>query len=189
MLFFSNKLRSIPWIYHFVRRNLMAYRRWRFGLKHVHQTFYMASSARVSRDLVAREYSFINMDCLIGPNVELGRYVMIAPRVSIVGGDHVYTNAGVPIIFSGRPELQQTIIEDDAWIGYGAIIIAGIRIGRGAIIGAGSVVIKSVPAYEIHAGVPARKIGERFSLEADRHRHDAMLDAPVVVGQYCPPLE
>jgi acetyltransferase-like isoleucine patch superfamily enzyme len=95
----------------------------------------------------------------------------------------------VPVIFSGRPVPKHTVIEDDAWIGFGAIIMAGVRIGRGAIIGAGSVVTKSVPPYEIHAGVPAHKIGERFSVETDRLRHDGMLDAPVVVGQYCPPLE
>jgi acetyltransferase-like isoleucine patch superfamily enzyme len=167
----------------------MAYRRWRFGLKHVHPTFYMASSARVSRDLEAHEYSFINMDCVIGPKVELGRYVMLAPRVSIVGGDHIYTKAGVPIIFSGRPELPRTIIEADAWIGYGAIIVAGVRIGHGAIVGAGAVVTKDVPASEIHAGVPAKKIGERFFNEGDRRKHDRMLSGSATTGTFCPPME
>ncbi|MGC3973859.1 MAG: DapH/DapD/GlmU-related protein [Nitrospira sp.] len=77
------------------------------------------------------------------------------------------------------------MIEDDAWIGFGAVIMAGVQIGRGAIIGAGSVVTKSVPAYEIHAGVPAKKIGERFTDREDRLRHDAILDGPAIGGQYC----
>ena len=187
MLLLGNKLRSIPWTYHFVRRNLMAYRRWRFGLKHVHSTFYMARGCLVTSDLMAHEYSFLNIGCILGPKVELGRYVMLGPYVSIVGNDHVTSKPGVPVIFSGRPVPKPTVIEDDAWIGFGAIIMAGVRIGRGAIIGAGSVVTKSVPPYEIHAGVPAHKIGERFAVETDRLRHDAMLDGPVINGQFCSP--
>ena len=188
MIAFGNKLRSIPWIYQFVRQSLMAYRRWRFGLKHVHPTFYMAGGCCVTSDLVAREHSFINIGCILGPRVSLGRYTMLAPRVALVGDDHLVSTPGVPIIFSGRPCIKETIIEDDAWIGYGAIIIAGVRIGRGAIVGAGSVVTKNIPSYEIHAGVPARKIGERFPEEDDRRRHDAMLDGTIVDGQHCPPI-
>jgi len=161
----------------------MAWRRLRFGLKHVHPTFYMADGAFANPDLVAKEYSFINVGCQVGAGVELGRYVMLAPHVGIVGSDHRYDVAGEPIIFAGRPPLVKTVIEDDAWIGYGAIIMQGVTIGRGAIIAAGAVVTKSVPAYEIHAGVPAKKIGERFADPADRARHDAMLDGPVVHGR------
>ena len=175
-------------MYYTARQLLMVYRRWHFGLKHVHQTFYMASSASVSGDLVAHEYSFINMDCVIGPKVELGRYCMLAPHVSIIGGDHVFSKPGVPIIFSGRPELPRTIIGDDVWIGYGAIIMAGIRIGPGAIVGAGAVVTKDIPAYEIHAGIPAKKIGTRFQSEEDRLKHDQMLLGPLTTGIFCPPM-
>lgn len=188
MLAIGNKLRSIPWIYQFARHSLMAYRRWRFGLMHVHPTFYMAGGCLVTSDLVAQEHSFLNIGCILGPKVRLGRYAMLAPRVALVGDDHSISTPGVPIIFSGRPTIKETVIEDDAWIGYGVIIIAGVRIGRGAIVGAGSVVTKNVPPYEIHAGVPAKKIGERFSDEADRLRHDSMLNGPMVVGQHCPPL-
>lgn len=184
----SIKLRSIPWIYHFGRRCLMAYRRWRFGLKHVHPTFYMAGGCFVTNDLIAQEHSFLNIGCMLGPKLRIGRYAMLAPRVVLVGNDHSVNKPGVPIIFSGRPAIKETVIEDDAWIGYGVIIIAGVRIGRGAIVGAGSVVTKDVPPYEVHAGVPARKIGDRFTDEADRQRHDIMLDGPVVVGPYCPPI-
>jgi carbonic anhydrase/acetyltransferase-like protein (isoleucine patch superfamily) len=56
--------------------------------------------------------------------------------------------------------------------------MSGVRIGRGAIVGAGAVVTKDVPPYEIYAGVPARKIGERFSDPADREIHDRMLESP-----------
>ena len=165
----------------------MAGRRRLRGMQHVHPTFYMAGSARVAADLVAHEYSFINIRCIVGPRVTLGRYVMLAPEVVIVGGDHRIDVPGTPILFSGRPPLPETHLGDDAWIGFRAIIMAGVRIGRGAIVAAGAVVTKDVPAYEIHAGVPARKIGERFK-EFERVRHDAMLQGRVVSGEYPAPL-
>lgn len=161
----------------------MAYRRWRSGLRHVHPTFYMAASASVTPDLVAEEYSFINIEALIGPKVTLGRYVMIGPRVSIVGGDHVFNKVAVPMIFSGRPSLQSTRIEDDAWIGFGAVIMAGVTVGRGAIVAASSVVTKDVLPYSIVGGVPAKVIGWRFDREEDRLEHDRMLRGDLVVGQ------
>lgn len=148
----------------------------------------MAGSARVSPDLIAHEYSFVNIDCLVGPRVTLGRYAMLAPEVVVIGGDHRFDIAGTPILFSGRPELAKTVIGADAWIGFRAIVMAGVSIGRGAIVAAGAVVTKDVPAYEIHAGVPARKIGERFESAADRTRHDAMLNGDTVSGAYAPPL-
>ena len=85
--------------------------------------------------------------------------------------------------------MRRTAIEADVWVGHSAIIIAGVHIGRGAIIGAGAVVTKDVPPYEIHAGVPARKIGERFSNQADRAIHDAMLTQPPRCGDYAGPMD
>ncbi len=65
-------------------------------------------------------------------------------------------------------------------------ILAGVRIGRGAVVGAGAVVTKDVPAYEVHAGVPARKIGERFPRPADRALHDQIILGPPRPGRYAP---
>lgn len=170
-------------LFYFLRGRMMAWRRLRYGLKRVHPTFYMVSGARAASDLVAKEYSFVNVGCIVGAGVELGRYVMLAPNVAIVGSDHILNAPGTPIIFAGRPALAKTIIEDDAWIGFGAIVMSGVTVGRGAIVAAGAVVTKSVPAYEIHAGVPARKIGERFPDPEDRRKHNAMLDGPVFTGR------
>ncbi|MDB5024597.1 MAG: antibiotic acetyltransferase [Mucilaginibacter sp.] len=55
------------------------------------------------------------------------------------------------------------VIEDDVWIGSNAVILSGIKIGRGAVIGAGAIVTKNVDAYTIVAGNPARLIRRRFS--------------------------
>lgn len=172
-----------------VRDIRMWYRRKRYRLRFVHPTFYTNDCRSISRDLLAHEYSFCASGCLIGPKVELGAYVMLGPRVMIVGDDHVFNKAGTPIIFSGRPTKRETVIETDAWIGAGSVVMAGVTIGRGAIIAAGSVVTKEVPPYEIHGGIPAKKIKDRFKSESDRLIHDAMLNQPPTRGEYCPPLE
>jgi acetyltransferase-like isoleucine patch superfamily enzyme len=169
------------------RGALMSLRRWKHGVTRAHKTAYLAAGSQISRDLVAQEFSYVGPGCLIGPKVELGPYVMLGPKVSIVGADHIYDRAGVPIIFSGRPELKPTVIEADAWIGCGAILMAGVRIGRGAIVAAGAVVTRDVPPYEIHGGVPARKLSDRFPDEAARAAHDHMLTQPPVRGEFCPP--
>ncbi|HXJ71426.1 MAG TPA: acetyltransferase, partial [Candidatus Dormibacteraeota bacterium] len=69
------------------------------------------------------------------------------------------------------------------------ILLAGVRIGRGAIVAAGAVVTREVPPYEIHAGVPARKIRDRFATETDRQLHDKMLDEPARRRDFCPALQ
>jgi acetyltransferase-like isoleucine patch superfamily enzyme len=176
-----------PALYFRMRSAVMAMRRCRRRLANVHPTFYMPARTSVARDLKAGPYSFINVDCIVGPRVSIGAYTMLAPRVAIVGNDHVWDRPGVPIIFSGRPDLRETVIGDDVWIGYGAIVKSGVAIGRGAIIAAGAVVVRDVPPYEIHGGVPARKIGERFLNAEQRAIHDQMLQQPASRGDYCPP--
>jgi acetyltransferase-like isoleucine patch superfamily enzyme len=172
-------------LYWTLRAARARYRQWSRGLRHVHPTLYIGARAKIAKDLVAGPYSFINIDCEVGQGVTMGKYVMLAPEVWVVGNDHRFDVPGVPIIFAGRPEMKKTLIEDDVWIGNGAMILAGVRIGRGAVIAARAVVTKDVPAYEIWGGVPARKIGERFTDPADRSRHDAMLANPPQAGQFC----
>jgi acetyltransferase-like isoleucine patch superfamily enzyme len=181
---FKQALRSNRTFYSSFRRLRNRYQNWRYGLENVHPTTYVSPRSNISRDLVAHEYGFISEGCWIGPAVELGRYVMCGPRVAIIGADHRFDRPGVPIIFSGRPQLAPTIVEADAWIGYGAVIMAGVRIWRGAIVAAGAVLTKDVPPYEIWGGVPARKIGERFSTEAQRQNHDLMLKRDPQEGDY-----
>lgn len=169
------------------RSAVMLARRKRYGLANVHRTFLMGGRSRVSRDLTAHEYTYIGPGCLIGPKVTLESYVMLGPRVAVVGGDHLFRTAGVPTIFSGRPHLLPTVFEADSWVGYGAIVLAGVTVGRGAIVAAGAVVTKSVAPYEIVGGVPARSMGSRFPPGSDRERHDQMLRGPLVHGTYAEP--
>ena len=177
-------LRNNQTLYLLWREFIMAIKRARYGLKNVHKTFFMCGKSIISKDFVAHQFSYLGPDCYIGPQVELKAFAAISPRVAILSGDHGFDKPGVPTIFSGRPPIKKTTIEGDAWIGYGSILIGGVTIGRGAIVGAGSVVTKNVPAYEIHAGVPAKKIGMRFSNPEDIKKHDQMLNHPPHQGPF-----
>jgi acetyltransferase-like isoleucine patch superfamily enzyme len=181
---FLEYLRSHRGVRQVLRQIRCGWWRRRYGLRFVHPTFCLSSGCRISRDLVAGAYGFMNRNCTICPRVRLGSYVMFGPDVAITGADHRYDQVGTPIIFSGRPELPETRIEDDAWIGYRAIIMAGVTIGRGAIVAAGAVVTADVAPYAIVAGVPARPIRERFR-EDEILQHDKLFDLPSHGGPYC----
>ena len=157
------------------------------GLRNVHRTFYILKPISISKDLVAGAYGYMGPGCWICPNVTIGNYVMLANECAVLGGDHVWGKPGVPIIFSGRPPLApRTVIEDDVWIGFRCTIMAGVRIGKGAIVAAGSIVTKDVEPYSIAGGVPAKPIGKRFSNPADIEIHNKMLSEPPVIGDYGP---
>lgn len=120
------------------------------------------------------DYCFIGHGGYLAGAIELGNFVMLAGHVAIVGGDHRIDRPTVPMIFSGREPGRRTSIEDDVWIGHGAIVMSGVRIGEGAVVAAGSVVTKDVPPYSVVAGVPARVLRARFAPEA-QERHAATL--------------
>ena len=174
-----NRLRLI------VRRIRSSYVRFTLGLRRVHPSCIFIPPVRIFSDFVAREHAFIGRGCYIGPRVQLGRYVMLAGHVAIVGGDHLFDKPGVPMIFSGRPTLKPTIVEDDVWIGFRSTILVGVRIGRGAIVAAGSVVTKDVEPYTIVGGVPAMKIRTRFESSDEVAIHDRMLAGPLYTGDFC----
>lgn len=115
---------------------------------------------------------------------KIGNGVLIASQVGIVGRyDHDHKEIGSYISEStwlyanadkSAERRNEIIIEDDVWIGFGAVVLSGITIGRGAIIAAGSIVTKDVEPYALVVGNPAKKIGERFSVE-ERIEHERLL--------------
>lgn len=92
--------------------------------------------------------------------ITIGDHVQLGPRVSIVAENHCFEDATRRIDEQGVWH-QGVVIEDDCWIGAGAIILDGVTIGTGSVIGAGAVVTRSIPEYSVSAGCPARVIRSR----------------------------
>ena len=106
------------------------------------------------------DYSGIGMYSYIG-TVKIGCDVMIGEELIAISRNHEFSNTEVPMRLQGFQKDQPIIIEDDVWIGSRVIILPGVTVGKGSIIGAGSVVTKNVLPYTIVAGNPANVIRKR----------------------------
>lgn len=108
------------------------------------------------------KYTGLNDSCIIDGTggVKIGSYVRMAPRVEILTSNHIFTDRNVPIKKQGL-ELKAVVIEDDVWVGIGALLVPGVHIGHGAVIAGHAVVTKNVPPFAIVAGIPAVTIGQR----------------------------
>lgn len=89
--------------------------------------------------------------------VTIGNNVLIAPRVSILASTHNYLDKTRLILEQGITGAN-VFIDDDVWIGTGAVILPGVHIGHGAVIGANAVVTKDVPSFGVAVGIPAKVI-------------------------------
>ena len=106
---------------------------------------------------------FIENDVIIGNNVTIKSGVQIWDGLRIednvfIGPNVTFTNDRYPRSKQYPEEFQQTLIKKGASIGANATILGGITIGENALIGAGSVVTKDIPANELWVGNPAKKI-------------------------------
>jgi acetyltransferase-like isoleucine patch superfamily enzyme len=101
--------------------------------------------------------------CFIGGQggVDIGSDVLFGPRVSVFSENHRFEDPEIPIRAQGE-ERAPVVIEDDCWVGAGATILGGVRIGHGAVIGAGAVVVSDVPPGGVVVGVPGRVVKSRF---------------------------
>lgn len=96
--------------------------------------------------------------------VTIGKGVLIASRVYITDHDHDYRNPFEPPISNGRLIVAAVRIEDYVWLGEGVMVLKGVSIGERSIIGAGSVVTRSIPPFSIAVGNPAKVIS-RYNQE------------------------
>ena len=123
------------------------------------------------------KYSYIGRNCFV-TNTTIGSFCSIAGKCEIGGTSHPLDWVSTSSTFHkwenvfrknfARHEFEifhATVIENDVWIGTGAMIRAGVHIGTGAVIGMGAVVTKDIGPYEIWAGNPARLIRKRFDDE------------------------
>lgn len=106
-------------------------------------------------------HTFIENDVTIGNNVTVKSGIYLWDGITIgndvfLGPNVTFTNDKYPRSKQYPEEFQRTTIEDGASVGAGAIILGGVTVGRKAMIGAGSVVTKNVPAGELWVGNPAK---------------------------------
>lgn len=123
------------------------------------------SSATFSSKVTLGDYSGIGINAKIYGTCHIGRYVMMGTDVTIITRNHRFDRTDIPMMEQGFEEERPVYIGNDVWIGDRALILPGVHIGDGSIIAAGAVVTKDVPPYSIVAGVPARKIRDRFERE------------------------
>lgn len=97
-------------------------------------------------------------------SVRIGHNVLISGQCAFYPYDHGF-DADRPILDQPIQTKGDIVIDDGAWLGYGVFVTSGVRIGKGAVIGARSVVTKSVPDGAVAAGVPARIIKMRTAFK------------------------
>lgn len=107
------------------------------------------------------EYSYISEWSHISQLTKIGRYCSIGNLCTIGAQQHPLDRLTTYPIGDNAP--QPTVIGNDVWIGSSVVVMAGLTVGDGAVLGAGSVVTKDVQPYAIVAGNPARVLRYRFS--------------------------
>lgn len=152
-------------------------------------------SLDITRDCIFEGNNYIHKGVKIGPKCKIGRFSYLSGPSTVINDTHIGKFCSLalgvkigldehdynlvsthPFLYSSKygkfvdvknsiQKKGKTIIEDDVWIGAGSIILKGIKISKGAVIAAGSVVTKDVEPYSIYAGVPAKMIKKRFDDE------------------------
>lgn len=109
--------------------------------------------------------------------VYIGDNVMFGPEVLLIGGDHNFKVSGKLMnqVKSGGINLP-IILDNDVWIGARCTVLKGVKIGEGAVVGAGSVVTKSLPPYSICVGNPCKPVKCRFT-SSDLKKHLTVINS------------
>ena len=134
------------------------------GARTVVDSFVKFKPAGGLGDVLIGEDCVVNSGCVLytGNGIEIGRNVAIAANCVFAPVNHAFADAGRLIRSQGfQASRGGIVIEDDVWIGAGCVVLDGARIGRGAVIGAMSLVRGTVEPYTIHVGNPLRCVGRR----------------------------
>ncbi|MCA9602677.1 MAG: acyltransferase [Polyangiales bacterium] len=112
--------------------------------------------------IVLGDGSWVGQQCFFhgAGGITIGRNVGIGPAVRILTSNHTEAGRHVPILHA-PVEYAPVVVEDDADLGIGSILLPGVTVGHGAQVGAGAVVTRDVPPYAVVAGSPARILRER----------------------------
>lgn len=151
-------------------REIIADYKWRKNNKHNFTKMILKNAIDVTS---VGKYTYGNLNVHVSSknnNLHIGNYCSIANEVMfILSSEHPYNKTSTypfktMIMVDGIDGISKgdIVIDDDVWIGYGAIIMSSVHIGQGAVVAAGAVVTKDVPPYAIVGGVPAKVIKYRF---------------------------
>jgi acetyltransferase-like isoleucine patch superfamily enzyme len=118
--------------------------------------------------LTVGKNSFWHRGCFIDAlgGVSIGSNVIIGPYTVIHSANHRFNRLDKPIMKQGH-NLGKVVIGDDCWIGAHVTVLPGVHIGKGCVVGAGSVVTKSLPDYSVAVGNPAQIIKNRLEGKAN----------------------
>lgn len=105
-----------------------------------------------------------------GP-IQIGKDVQIAPRCAFYPYDHGF-DPGELIARQPLTTKGGIVIDDDAWLGFGVIVLDGVRIGKGAVVGAGAVVTRDIPDGAVAAGAPARVLKMRNHMRSGERQDE-----------------
>ena len=94
-------------------------------------------------------------------SIRIGKFVAFAPNVYISDHSHNFANPDLPVHDQGVTRIRPVEVGDHSWLGQNAVVLPGVRIGRGAVVGANSVVNIDVPDGGVAVGVPARVVRVR----------------------------
>ena len=134
------------------------------GARTVVDSFVKFKPAGGFGDVVIGEDCVINSGCVLytGNGIQVGCNVAVAANCVFAPVNHAFSDAGRLIRSQGfQASRGGIVIDDDVWIGAGCVILDGVRIGRGAVIGAMSLVRGTIEAYTIQVGNPLRVVGRR----------------------------
>ncbi len=142
-------------IYHSVRMDTPPYRRFSLGSRSVVESYCCINNA--VGDVVIGEHTRIGLhNTIIGP-VTIGSHVNLAQGITVTALNHNFNDLQRRIDEQGV-STRPVVIGDDVWIGANAVILPGVTIGSHAVVAAGAVVTKDVPAHTLVGGVPAKVI-------------------------------
>lgn len=122
--------------------------------------------------IVIGDFVRCHNNCVVLGNVHIHSYSILSANIFISSGDHHFRHAPEQLIINqdrlATHRLKNrvaplNVIEEDVWVGWGVVIKSGITIGRGAVLGANSVVTRNVAPYSVVAGAPAKQVGTRLA--------------------------
>jgi UDP-2-acetamido-3-amino-2,3-dideoxy-glucuronate N-acetyltransferase len=131
----------------------------------IHPPSVVADGAQLGSDVVVGAFCFVARGAIVGAGTRIQSHTSVWAGVELgedvfVGPGAMFTNVRHPrAAFPRAPHWDRTVVEEGASLGAGAVLVAPVRVGRCAMVGAGAVVTRDVPAHAVVAGNPARVVG------------------------------